>query len=217
MALLKIKSKGKDVEALQKLLNKAKSKPTLKIDGDFGPLTQKSLIFFQSKFKKHVKPDGQYGPKSAYALDAYLNGPKVKMEFETGYLADLAQEWETVNENARSRGAHCRMPKENAEALKKAAAGIAATSKSLDALFDEMDAMLKVMDKAMLVSTDIGTEFQRGGYASKEWTLKQNKLVAKHTAIAKQKHGKKFEDRLRALKKEHNAFLKSVSDNTRDI
>ena len=73
MAILKMGSKGKDVEALQKRLNDLKS-----VDGDFGKNTQKSVIYFQKKIAgfdgKGV--DGTVGEWTQSALDYGKAMPK---------------------------------------------------------------------------------------------------------------------------------------------
>lgn len=67
MALLKKGSKGKDVEKLQEMLNKFGAKPPLKIDGIFGPLTDKALRAAQTKLKLE-KIDGKAGDYTLAAL-----------------------------------------------------------------------------------------------------------------------------------------------------
>lgn len=64
MKLLKKGAKGKEVEELQKLLNKKGAK--LLVDGIFGPLTDKALRLFQKKAK--LMADGVAGPMTLAAL-----------------------------------------------------------------------------------------------------------------------------------------------------
>lgn len=64
MAVLKLGSKGKDVEEAQKLLNKVGNK--LKVDGDFGKNTHNAVVAFQKKCKMGV--DGKIGPNTLAAL-----------------------------------------------------------------------------------------------------------------------------------------------------
>eukprot|EP00833_Pecoramyces_ruminatium_P007862 jgi/Orpsp1_1/1181894/evm.model.c7180000079044.1 len=59
MSLLKKGSKGEDVKKLQKCLG-------IKIDGIFGPDTEKAVIAFQKK--KGLDPDGIVGKKTWAAL-----------------------------------------------------------------------------------------------------------------------------------------------------
>jgi peptidoglycan hydrolase-like protein with peptidoglycan-binding domain len=79
MAILKLKSKGKDVEALQKLLNKSIS-AKLEPDGDFGNLTKKAVIKFQKK--NSLKPDGIAGSSTlaVIGLGPSLRIPKMKVK-----------------------------------------------------------------------------------------------------------------------------------------
>ncbi len=72
MAKLKRGSKGKEVEALQTRLNKLGTKPVLKVDGIFGPITHKALVAFQKKAKLK-KPDGVVGTVTEAALK--MGGP----------------------------------------------------------------------------------------------------------------------------------------------
>lgn len=65
MALLKKGSKGGDVEKLQEMLNKAGAQ--LKVDGIFGPLTDKALRKAQTKLKLD-KVDGKAGEFTLAAL-----------------------------------------------------------------------------------------------------------------------------------------------------
>lgn len=67
MAVLKAGSKGKDVTAAQKLLNKTGAKPKLKEDGIFGDLTDKQTRLFQKKAKLGV--DGKIGANTLAALN----------------------------------------------------------------------------------------------------------------------------------------------------
>lgn len=66
MALLKLGSKGKDVETLQALLNKAKAGAVLKVDGIFGKLTDKVVRIFQKKCD--LKSDGKVGESTLAAV-----------------------------------------------------------------------------------------------------------------------------------------------------
>ncbi|MBL4767829.1 MAG: peptidoglycan-binding protein [Rhodobacteraceae bacterium] len=79
MAILKLKSKGKDVEALQKSLNKNIS-AKLELDGDFGNLTKKAVIKFQKK--NSLKPDGIAGSSTlaVIGLGPSLRIPKMKVK-----------------------------------------------------------------------------------------------------------------------------------------
>lgn len=214
MANLKIGSKGKPVEAMQDLLNKVKSKPKLKIDGIFGPLTQKALVAFQSKYKKYMKTDAVYGDKTAYAIDAVLKGPKVKLNIPKGSLNELAEKYDTLASEAKSRNAFCKYPVENAAFLKMIARDIEETSKVLTALFDEMDAKMKVLDKASLTQLNISEEFSKGGFVSKSWTEDKNKALAKLAAVGTAAAPEKLQKRLRELVKVHNTALSSIPKNT---
>ncbi len=66
MAVLKSGSKGNDVAAAQKLLNKVGAKPKLKEDGIFGALTEKATKSFQKTAK--LRADGKIGPNTLAAL-----------------------------------------------------------------------------------------------------------------------------------------------------
>lgn len=66
MAVLKKGSKGNDVAAAQKLLNKAGAKPKLNEDGQFGPLTDKQTRKFQNGCD--LKDDGKIGDDTLAAL-----------------------------------------------------------------------------------------------------------------------------------------------------
>lgn len=79
MPILKLKSKGKDVEALQKALNKlvaAKLTP----DGVFGKLTHAALVKFQKK--NSLKSDGVAGASTlaVIGLGPSLRIPKMKVK-----------------------------------------------------------------------------------------------------------------------------------------
>lgn len=78
MAILKLKSKGKDVEALQKALNKVDA-AKLVPDGDFGKLTHKAVVKFQKK--NSLKPDGIAGSSTlaVIGLGPSLRMPKMKV------------------------------------------------------------------------------------------------------------------------------------------
>lgn len=67
MAILKKGSKGKEVEKLQETLNKFGAKPELKVDGIFGPLTDKALRAAQTKLKLETV-DGKAGDYTMAAL-----------------------------------------------------------------------------------------------------------------------------------------------------
>ncbi|MEP4198914.1 MAG: peptidoglycan-binding domain-containing protein [Aliishimia sp.] len=73
MAVLKAKSKGKDVIELQKALNKAVSSK-LDLDGQFGKQTEAAVKKFQKKNK--LKPDGVAGMNTLAKLGV---GPGPKM------------------------------------------------------------------------------------------------------------------------------------------
>ena len=79
MAILKLKSKGKDVEALQKALNKQIS-AKLDPDGTFGKLTRVAVIKFQKK--NSLKPDGVAGASTlaVIGLGPSLRIPKMKVK-----------------------------------------------------------------------------------------------------------------------------------------
>lgn len=65
MDTLKLNATGKDVERLQKRLQKLGFSPG-NIDGDFGPGTEAALIAFQSS--RHLLADGIAGPRTLKAL-----------------------------------------------------------------------------------------------------------------------------------------------------
>lgn len=79
MAVLKLKSKGKDVKALQGALNKSVS-AKLKEDGVFGKLTKTAVIKFQKK--NSLKPDGIAGASTlaVIGLGPSLRMPKMKVK-----------------------------------------------------------------------------------------------------------------------------------------
>lgn len=78
MAVFKKGSKGKDVENIQNLLNKAKVGPKLKLDGVFGDLTDKQVRAFQKRCK--LKPDGKVDEYTLAALK--FGGPLPEMTVE---------------------------------------------------------------------------------------------------------------------------------------
>lgn len=85
MAVLKMGSKGKDVEKLQARLNQLKSSPKLDVDGDFGKETQKSVIYFQKKIAgfEGKGVDGVVGEWTQSALDwgkAMPKPPKIDVK-----------------------------------------------------------------------------------------------------------------------------------------
>ena len=73
MASLSKGAKGKPVTQLQKALNKNGTKPKLKEDGIFGPITDAAVRAYQKKNK--MKVDGIVGPNSSFALSI---GPRPK-------------------------------------------------------------------------------------------------------------------------------------------
>ena len=68
---LKSGSVGEDVKKLQRVLNiriGAAQQPPLEVDGDFGPLTEQRVIWFQREHK--INEDGVVGPETWKALEA---------------------------------------------------------------------------------------------------------------------------------------------------
>lgn len=80
MSVLKQGAKGKTVEKLQKDLNKLGSKPKLKVDGIFGPITKSSVQHFQKKANQ--KADGTVGAHTAAAI--LMGGPLPEMTARDG-------------------------------------------------------------------------------------------------------------------------------------
>lgn len=76
MAVLKKGSKGAEVRKLQEALNKAKVKPMLKVDGDFGKNTEAAVRDFQKRAR--IKVDGKVGAETWAALKN--NGPLPEMK-----------------------------------------------------------------------------------------------------------------------------------------
>lgn len=80
--LLKLNSKGHDVEVLQTLLNEAKSQPHLTADGDFGPNTLAAVKYFQARHKgpdkKKLLVDGEVGYKTWWSLHKATGKPLPK-------------------------------------------------------------------------------------------------------------------------------------------
>jgi murein L,D-transpeptidase YcbB/YkuD len=73
MASLRLGSSGTSVKNLQKDLNKAlKPSPKLKVDGQFGPSTDKAVRVFQRKNK--LKVDGIVGPKTSAMIKQQAAG-----------------------------------------------------------------------------------------------------------------------------------------------
>lgn len=68
-------AKGKPIEFIQKDLNSLKCKPQLKVDGYFGPITEKAVKHFQKRVK--VKTDGRVGSETTAALQ--FGGPLPEM------------------------------------------------------------------------------------------------------------------------------------------
>jgi peptidoglycan hydrolase-like protein with peptidoglycan-binding domain len=62
---LKRGDEGDDVKELQEQLNAAGAEPPLKVDGHFGPLTDKAVWSFQAEM---LGVDGIVGPKTRAAL-----------------------------------------------------------------------------------------------------------------------------------------------------
>ena len=68
---LKLGSEGEAVKNLQRVLNiriGAAQQPPLEVDGDFGPLTEQRVIWFQREHK--INEDGVVGPDTWKALEA---------------------------------------------------------------------------------------------------------------------------------------------------
>ncbi len=88
MAVLKKGAKGRDVEALQKALNKLGARPALDIDGDFGPKTEEAVRKFQKKAA--LKPDGQVGEMTQAAISFGGKLPEMTvMEYDSYMTAFL--------------------------------------------------------------------------------------------------------------------------------
>ena len=73
MSILKIHSKGQEVERLQKLLNSNGAIPQLVPDGNFGSLTQAAVKRFQAL--KGLNGDGIVGPSTWAALEKNSSQP----------------------------------------------------------------------------------------------------------------------------------------------
>ncbi|MEL6466678.1 MAG: peptidoglycan-binding domain-containing protein [Pseudomonadota bacterium] len=87
MAILKKGSKGADVKKLQDALNKNGAK--LKVDGDFGKMTESAVKTFQKKAK--LKVDGQVGPQTQAALKSGGALPEMTVEDYTKVKAILSK------------------------------------------------------------------------------------------------------------------------------
>ncbi|MEM6739272.1 MAG: peptidoglycan-binding protein [Pseudomonadota bacterium] len=87
MALLKKGSKGKPVEELQTLINKVGIKPELKVDGIFGPLTDKNVRAAQKKLE--LKVDGKAGDNTMAALKYGKPLPDVNPRFSKSDLTTM--------------------------------------------------------------------------------------------------------------------------------
>lgn len=68
MVILKLGSSGPSVEEVQHLLNACGWKPTLVVDGDFGPLTQNAVRWFQAA--NNIQTNGTVGDQTLAALRA---------------------------------------------------------------------------------------------------------------------------------------------------
>lgn len=68
--LLQIGATGADVEHLQGSLNRLGAKPTLVVDGKFGPATRLAVIAFQKS--RGIGVDGAVGPETWATLDVAL-------------------------------------------------------------------------------------------------------------------------------------------------
>ena len=67
---LKPGARGSNVRDLQTALNLLGADPSLRVDGDFGPATERALRRFQRQ--AGIRPDGLYGQRSRTALAAAL-------------------------------------------------------------------------------------------------------------------------------------------------
>lgn len=83
--ILRKGTKGKDVEALQRVLNALGFNAGV-VDGDFGSNTETAVKAFQTK--AGITVDGEVGPQTWKALDP--NVPKLLIPFEKGIRAKLA-------------------------------------------------------------------------------------------------------------------------------
>jgi len=87
VAVIETGSTGKTVEAIQKLLNKAKASPKLKVDGIFGRLTDEQVQKFQKK--TGLKVDGKVGELTLAALKYSGKMPEMVISIGALYTSSL--------------------------------------------------------------------------------------------------------------------------------
>ena len=136
MAVLKLKSKGKDVSALQDALNKTIS-AKLTVDGEFGKLTKAAVAKFQKKNSQ--KPDGIAGAATlaVIGLGPSLRMPKMKVKD----CAKLHKEW-SGRRGFQGTGSPDQMAREMIE-IKKMLRSIEA---DFQAMAKESKALQKTLD-----------------------------------------------------------------------
>jgi Putative peptidoglycan binding domain len=100
MAVIKKGSKGRDVEEIQKLLNKAKASPKLKVDGIFGSLTDEQVRKFQKKCK--LKADGMVGEKTMATLKFGSPLPDMKVQDYAKRKTQFQKTWHFNKNNIES-------------------------------------------------------------------------------------------------------------------
>ena len=146
MALLKKGSKGKDVEKLQEALNKFGVKPELKVDGIFGPKTEKGLIQAQTKLKLE-KVDGKAGDFTMAAINYGKPLPKLNVSVSP----NLAQEIKILRtHNVRAADIYAEIGKE-----------VSALDSFVFSRNETVGKLVKKSDSAVDVLIDYANDFQK--------------------------------------------------------
>ena len=126
MASLKNGSKGSGVKDLQTNLNKAGTKPKLKVDGIFGPLTEKGVKAFQKKCG--LKPDGRAGD---YTLAAIKYGGKLPEMTVPDFTQKKKHFKEVADLNRQNIASYEKIQESIANLAKVASKEVAIASKSI--------------------------------------------------------------------------------------
>lgn len=191
--LLKKGAKGKEVETLQTALNKFGVKPKLKVDGIFGPLTDKAARDAQTKLK--VKVDGKVGEVTQAVLKYGKPLPEWDLGSFKGLGADAAK---TRASNRKKVGLYDSMAKD-IDALDKM---LGANMLMLQAYFGANKAPMDALSR-------VAMELERDEITFEAQRLRDPVGAAK--TLAKAKADKVKFDTMHSIAKSHVKGSKSAT------